>query len=285
MKLGVLASGNLGLQVLKSLFSNHVVTFIATDKASQGIVDFANDNKTLLFKGNPRQGKSFNAVGTTDIDVLVSVNYLFLIEEDLMSLPRKMAINIHGSLLPKYRGRTPHVWAIINGEKKSGITVHEITSGCDEGNIIEQLTIPIEDHMTGGELLSLFSQNYTPLITKALLKIEQDQIKFVVQNEKEATYFGKRTPEDGKIDWNWSKERITNWVRAQAYPYPGAFTFVNGQKLIIDQVKNSDCGFHYKDINGTVLSEEPLVVKTATGALEIVKVRNHIKANFKQILK
>jgi len=274
MNLGILASGNLGLDVLTKLYSIYNILFIATDNSSQGIVDFGMENNILLFKGNPRNGNAFNVLAKTDIDVLVSINYLFLIEEDLISLPRKIAINIHGSLLPKYRGRTPHVWAIINGEKESGITIHEITCGCDEGNIIDQLVIPIEADMTGGELLDLFSQNYFPLIISALRLIENDQIKFKFQNEEKATYFGKRKPTDGMIDWNWQAERIVNWVRAQACPYPGAFTFYKDTKVIIDKLSICDYGFHYEKKNGTILSIDPLIIKCPNSAIKIVALRD-----------
>jgi len=283
MKLGVLASGRLGLQILRELYSIYKIQFVATDSNSYEIISFANGNNISLFKGNPRNGRAFDILGDSCIDVLVSVNYLFLIEQDLISLPARIAINIHGSLLPKYRGRTPHVWAIINGEKESGITVHEITKGCDEGGILEQLIIPIDANMTGGELLNVYQNNYGSLLIKALKGIEENGTRFIVQNEKEATYYGKRNPEDGKINWNWSKERILNWVRAQAYPYPGAFTVYNNSKVIIDKVINSNQGYHFELKNGTIISETPIIVKTSNGALELNVIRKDIKVEINQV--
>src|SRR5690606_38202127 len=113
-----------------------------------------------LFIGNPRNGRGHAFLKNYSFDVLLSVNYLYLIEEDLIKMPRRFAINLHGSLLPKYRGRTPHVWAIINGEKKTGVTAHLITKGCDEGPIVSQIQIPIEIQDTGNDILNKFKQKY-----------------------------------------------------------------------------------------------------------------------------
>jgi methionyl-tRNA formyltransferase len=285
MKIGVLASGNLGAQVLKGLYDVYEIDFVATDSSSTAIYDFAIENKIKIFKGNPRKGKAIKHIGSSNIAVLVSVNYLFLIEEDLISLPSIMAINVHGSLLPKYRGRTPHVWAIINGESKTGITVHQITKGCDEGKIINQLVLPIDKDMTGGELLSIYNDNYLTLIDKTLKVIELGDFKLTAQDDKAATYFGKRGPEDGIINWNWSKERIINWVRAQACPYPGAFTLYNQEKVIIDKVVDSNLGYYCEMENGTILNNNPLIVKTPNGALEIINMRCNIEFIKKEILK
>ncbi|WP_438969476.1 methionyl-tRNA formyltransferase [Nonlabens sp.] len=283
MILGVLASGNLGLKILRELFSNYEIDFILTDSNSSEIIEFAEKENIFLFKGNPRNGEAFNSVGKRTIDVLLSINYLFLIEEDLIGLPRKIAINIHGSLLPKYRGRTPHVWAIINGEQEAGITLHEITSGCDEGKIIKQIRIPIDEEMTGADLLSIYNDEYLVNILNVLQEVEENSIELTEQNEDNATYFGKRTPEDGRINWEWSAKRITNWVRAQAHPYPGAFTYIGEEKVIIDKVKKSDFGFHYKTANGTIINDNPVIVKTADGSLELVEVRNNFKFKINQV--
>lgn len=284
MKLGILASGNLGFQVLKELYTKYEVIFIGTDSSSKAIIEFAKKEKILLFKGNPRNGAAFKVLKSSSIDVLASINYLFLIEEDLINLPNKIAVNIHGSLLPKYRGRTPHVWAIINGEKHSGITVHEITLGCDEGRIINQLVIPIDDLITGGELLELYFTAYPKLLIDSLELLSKDNYQLMEQNESKATYFGKRTPDDGHINWNWSRERISNWVRAQSAPYPGAFSYLLNEKIIIDKVKFSDYGFSYLQENGTILSVDPLIIKSATGAIELLKLREKYSIEMNQIL-
>lgn len=273
MNLGILVSGHLGRVVLGQLIDKYSVSFVCTDASSEHIMEFCKENNLRLFVGNPRKGSVRSFVEGEEIDVLISVNYLYLIEKDLIELPRLYAINVHGSLLPKYRGRTPHVWAIINGENKTGITAHTIDIGCDTGKIIRQIEVPILDNDTGADVLDKFHKLYPTLVFKVLEMVSNGEIELTKQDEAKATYFGKRTPEDGQIDWNWSKERIRNWVRAQAHPYPGAFTYFNEKKVIIDQVAFSDIGFDYQDENGLLLNTNPLVVKTSNGALVIKKTR------------
>ena len=205
------------------------------------------------------------------IEILISINYLFIIKKDLINLPSLIAFNIHGSLLPKYRGRTPHVWAIINNELSTGVTAHLIDEGCDTGDIIDQIALVINEKDTGNDILSKFGNLYIKIIDNVLKKAENKNLIYIKQNESHATYFGKRTPEDGLIDWNWQKERIRNWVRALKEPYPGAF-FVNvlGDKVIINKVKFNDLGFQNSIRNGTVLSLNPLLVKTPNGVIELI---------------
>ena len=156
MRIGLLASGELGFVLLEKLNNKRLLEFVFTDSKSTEVIGFANKNNIPTFVGNPRKGKSLPFIQNKNIDILLSVNYLFLIENDLISLPRKYPINIHGSLLPKYRGRTPHIWAIINNEKKTGITAHIIDNECDTGDIIAQREIPILDHYTGNDLLNIY---------------------------------------------------------------------------------------------------------------------------------
>lgn len=274
MRIGLLASGNLGFIVMDYMVQFYHVEFVMTDKKSIQIIDFCANNTIHCFAGNPRDGKSQSFFEDKCVDVVLSVNYLFIIEKDIIELPKLLSFNIHGSFLPKYRGRTPHVWSIINNEKYTGITAHKIDLGCDTGDIIEQIKIEITDADTGASLLNKYSQNYIPLIESVLFKIKNDSLVFSKQNEIEATYFGVRTPDDGRIDWNWQKERIYNWVRAQTNPYPGAFTFYQEQKVIIDGIVFSNYGFNAEMPNGLILLEQPLLVKTPNGVIELTNIRN-----------
>ncbi len=273
MNIGLLLSGSLGLNVFKQILnSNYAVNFIFTDSKSTEIIQLANQLEIPVFIGNPRNQRTTDFISNKKIDVLFSINYLFIIESELIALPEKYAINIHGSLLPKYRGRTPHVWAIINNEKITGITVHLIDNGCDTGDIIYQVKIQIEEHFTGGDLLEIYQKKYPEIILYVLDMIKSGKIKPEKQNHSLATYYGKRTPEDGKINWNWQKERIYNWVRALAIPYPGAFTFFQGGKIIINKIVFSDFGFRDNDPNGLILSTSPNpIIKTQNGAVELLE--------------
>jgi methionyl-tRNA formyltransferase len=282
MKIGFLCSGALGMSLLEYVFLTEDIKFVLTDRKSEGIISFCSENNINMFVGNPRYGNIDDFIKDKEIDVLISINYLFLIESNLINLAKIISFNIHGSLLPKYRGRTPHVWAIINNEKETGVTAHLIDEGCDTGEIIEQIKIEIKPNDTGADVLDKFSVNYKILLDSVLNKIKTNKINFKKQDNLLATFFGKRTPNDGLVNWDWQRERIKNWVRAQAEPYPGAFTFYKEQKIIIDQISFSDFGFDSSLQNGTILSISPFIVKTPNGAIEILKTRskiNNIKIN------
>jgi methionyl-tRNA formyltransferase len=285
MKLGVLASGHLGLNVLQQLAEDRQIQFVMTDKKSDGILSFCSLKSIACFAGNPREGASFDFIKRREIDVLVSVNYLFIIDKELIQHPKKMAFNIHGSLLPKYRGRTPHVWAIINNEKETGVTAHVIDEGCDTGDILEQIVVSIGNDDTGATILQKYSEVYFPLINRVLESVEIGNVTQSPQNHLHATYFGKRTPDDGKIDWNWQKERIYNWIRAQAHPYPGAFTILDGERIVIDAISFDDFGYSGDMPNGKILTADPIRVKTPNGAIVINKIRSgKLSVNEGQIL-
>ncbi|MDP2541102.1 hypothetical protein CSC81_01110 [Tenacibaculum discolor] len=276
LSLGILCSGGLGLSLLKHALENYNVQFVLTDKKSIEICDLAREKNIPFLAGNPRKGKGYEFVKNYQVDVIASINYLFLIEEDIINHSKSVTFNIHGSLLPKYRGRTPHVWSIINGEKQTGITAHLIDPNCDTGNIIFQEIVDIESEDTGADILKKYNELYIPLFDRVIKSIINKSLVTFPQDESKASYFGKRTPDDGGINWKWMKEDIRNWVRAQAFPYPGAFTFLDSQKIIIDKVST-------KSINvvgeiGSIVSVEPKVtIKVADGVvvLEQIRTKNH----------
>ncbi len=274
MKLGVLVSGKLGLTVLKSIINSFEIIFVFTDKNSNYISNFCDRKNIPCFIGNPRNNKSSSFIFNKSIDVLVSVNYLFIIKKNLICHPKILAFNIHGSLLPKYRGRTPHVWAIINGEKKTGITAHIIDNTCDTGDIIYQEEITIKKSYTGADILKIFELRYPYITLKVLNDISKNSINRLKQDEKKASYFPKRSPHDGKINLNMKSKKIYDWVRAQSFPYPGSFVIYKSNKIIIDQVKVLSIKFDKKLRNGTIININPLRIKVQDGILELTKLRN-----------
>lgn len=273
--IGLLCSGELGLYTIKILAQNFVPQFIFTDKSSEGIIEFAQNNSIPVFVGNPRKNNPESFLKQYQTDVIFSINYLFIVEKVVLKHPKLFAINLHGSLLPKYRGRTPHVWAIINGEKETGITAHIMEEGCDTGDIVLQEKLIIQEDFTGDGILNEFKRIYPEMILELIRQIENKELKRVEQDNSRATYFGKRTPEDGQINWNWQKERIYNWVRAQAQPYPGAFTTIKDQKIIIDKISYSNYGFNNEMPNGLIIKNKPVIlVKTPNGVVELTQIRN-----------
>lgn len=276
MKIGLLASGGLGYSILQKMYKSYELSFVMTDSASDSIQDFCKINSIPSFSGNPRNGNSDEFIIKISCDILVSINYLFLIEKNIIEIPKILAFNIHGSLLPKYRGRTPHIWSIINNESVTGITAHIIDTGCDTGDIIDQIVVKIDLNDTGATILKKYEVNYFPLVSKVISKIISNDLVTVCQDNSKATYFGKRTSEDGLINWSWQRERIYNWIRAQSFPYPGAFTYYLSKKIIIDWIEFDDFGFDSSIPDGTILTNEPIRVKTPNGAVKITKSRNII---------
>lgn len=290
MKYAICVSGNLGNVVLQNLISDNLsIAAVFTDKHSDTIIETAEQNQLKCFVGNPRGGRAIQWIDENKIrfEHLLSINYLFILEEDIINRVSGYPINFHGSLLPKYRGRTPHVWAIINGEKETGITAHIINTKCDDGDIVKQIKVAIEENDTGAEVLNKYNKLYPTLVQEIIKLIEQNQINLQPQDNTKATYYSKRTPDDGHIDWDWQKERIRNWVRAQAKPYPGAFTYLNDRKITIHEILYSDLGYIDTVKNGTVIGFEKAkpVVKTKNGAVLLNQIETDIDIQINSVLR
>nr|WP_286673949.1 MULTISPECIES: formyltransferase family protein [unclassified Clostridium] len=204
-----------------------------------------------------------------NLDYLISINYRYIIPKKIFTIP-KYAINIHGSLLPRYRGRTPHVWSIINGEEYSGITSHFIEESVDTGNIIEQKKITIENYETGYDLLKKFEKEYPELLIQTIKKIDNNY-KGTEQDEDNASYYGKRIPEMGYIDFLKDSNQIINFVRAQSYPYPGAYSYLkDGRKIIINKIKIASEKISLSLIGVIEVIDNKYFVKCIDKVLELV---------------
>lgn len=230
--------GKLGSSCLKVLIENgYEIGYILTHKENeQDSVDtFAFNNKIEYSYLDARKHLTQLIEKIDKFDLLISVNYRYVIPKEIYTLA-DIAINVHGSLLPKYRGRTPHVWSIINGEKESGITCHIIEETVDTGAIVSQIVVPIDKDDTGYSLLKKFEVNYPLLLMDSINKLEK-RVALSKQDEKLASYYGKRTPDMGYIDFRKSATEIIDFVRAQAEPYPGAYYYlVDGRKIIINKL-------------------------------------------------
>jgi methionyl-tRNA formyltransferase len=166
-------------------------------------------------------------------DLIISVNFNQIFKKEIINIPEKGCINIHASLLPKYRGRAPLNWAILNGEKETGVTVHYINQGIDTGKIILQDKIEIKKTDYIADILKKVKGKYPEMINKAVDLIESGKVKPVEQDKENGLYYGKRTPADGLIDWGQSVIDIYNLIRAVSHPYPGAFTYLNKKKVFV----------------------------------------------------
>lgn len=285
-KIGLCIGGNLGIASMDKIIEKYSVSFVFTNADTYQVLIKMDKYKEIpKFYGNPRKGNGLNFLKSQEIfqvDLLFSINYQYLLEKDMLSFPRITALNIHGSLLPKYRGRTPLIWAIINGEKETGMTVHIIDDHCDTGPIVNQKSVKIPEQATGAEMVKLYEEIYPQFILETIDQVLSGEYSKNVQIEADATYFGKRTPEDGLIDWCWDSKRIYNWVRALAPPYPGAFTYYHGKKLIIQQVDAANIEQKNNGSPGDIVFVENNlpVIRTGDGLLKITKISTLDKIAF-----
>ena len=201
-------------------------------------------------------------------DVIFSFHYRQMLSDEILACAPVGAFNLHASLLPKYRGRAPLNWVLVNGEEETGVTLHRMVKRADAGAIIacEKVAIAAED--TALTLHYKVCESAKQLLMRSLPDILRGSFIAVEQDERKATYVGRRTPEDGRIDWQQPVQRTHNLVRAVTDPWPGAFSYVGAAKFIIWQSKI--CHNWPVTKPGTVLSVSPFVVACAEGALEVV---------------
>lgn len=178
----------------------------------------------------------YNEILTLKPDVILVMGWYYMVPKKIRDLAKYGTWGIHASLLPKYAGGAPLVWAIINGEKETGVTLFKLDNGIDDGDIIAQQTFPILYEDSIKEVYDIATEVSKHILVKSLLNI--DNIKFSPQNKLEIKVWPQRKPEDGEINLNWESEKIYNFIRAQAPPYPGAFIkTIDGKKIIIEKAK------------------------------------------------
>ena len=194
--------------------------------------------------------------------IIYSFYYRNLLPPELITLAPLGAYNLHGSLLPKYRGRAPVNWMLANGEREAGATLHHMVARADAGDIVAQRAVEITDDDTALTLYrkivplgAALIREYHPLIAAGIAPRR-------AQNLAQGSYFGRRTAEDGRIDWRWPERRIFNLVRAVTHPYPGAFGFIEGRKVYIWTAKIA-----VED--GTRGTPGTIIAERADGAIEV----------------
>jgi methionyl-tRNA formyltransferase len=157
-------------------------------------------------------------------DFIFSFYYRRMLPTEWLALARRGAFNMHGSLLPKYRGRAPVNWAVLMGETETGATLHEMVAKPDAGRIVDQQAVPIGEEELAVDVFRKVTDAAEKVLGRSIGKLVAGTAQLVVQDLSTGSYFGGRKPEDGRIDWAKSAREIHNLVRAVAPPYPGAFT-------------------------------------------------------------
>lgn len=200
-------------------------------------------------------------------DFLFSFYYRKMITQEILSIPPLGAFNMHGSLLPRYRGRACVNWAVLKGERKTGATLHAMTSRADAGDIVDQEPVSIEFTDTSRDVFMKVKDAARKIMSRSWPLLREGRSIRRPQDETLATTFGRRTPGDGLIDWNDSATGIYNLVRAVTHPFPGAFTHLGGKKLFIWKAWPLEADVSGKP--GKVLGLNPFIVCAGEGVLRI----------------
>ncbi len=226
-------------------------------------------------------------------DLILSVYYRHMISSKILGLARLGAFNMHGSLLPKYRGRAPINWAVLHGEPRIGMTLHRMVKAADAGPIVDQEGVDLGPRDTAEEAFRKALPCARRILERQIDALLAGHVRETPQDETQATYFSGRKPEDGRIDWSRPSRQIFNLIRAVTDPYPGAFTDVGPARLMVWWAEpespaarrlvgpplvggpigmaSSASPTVSRPKPGTILSFAPLVVATGDGALELTR--------------
>lgn len=164
---------------------------------------------------------------------LFSFYYRDLLKEPVLAIPTQGGVNLHGSLLPRYRGRAPVNWQILHGEREGGVTLHYMVKKADAGDIVDQEAFPIGIDDTPTDVYARLLPAAERVLERSAALVMEGTAPRIRQLESKATTFGRRRPEDGLIDWRFAAEDVRNLVRAVTKPYPGAFTFAGEKRVTV----------------------------------------------------
>lgn len=168
-------------------------------------------------------------------DLMFSFYYRHMLPAALLDVAP--AFNMHGSLLPEYRGRAPVNWAVLHGATVTGATLHEMTVKPDAGAIVSQIEVPILPDDTAHEVFGKVQVAAEQALWRVLPSLLDGTARRLHNDVSQGSYFGGRTPEDGRIDWSWPAQHVYNLHRAVAPPYPGAFTEIDGVRYVIQRAR------------------------------------------------
>src|SRR3569833_1533228 len=194
----------------------------------------------VLVRDRPDDDELLTRLEAADPDVIVATNWRTWIPPRIFDLPRYGTLNIHDALLPKYAGFSPLIWALINGEEEVGVTAHMMNEELDAGDIVLQRAVPVGDRDTATDLFHKTLGLFGPITIDGLALIASGRTDWAKQDRSQASFFHKRTEEDGRIDWTWPAEDLDRLVRAQSDPYPNAFTHYKGERVRVVEASVSD---------------------------------------------
>ncbi len=277
MKIIFFGSSSFSIPVLKSLLdSDHeVVAIVTTPDRKQGrgqkmapneLKTFALSTQKLIFDPPKlNDPKILELLEPLKPDFLVIASYGKIIPENLFRLPKLAALNVHPSLLPKYRGASPIQSAILNGDVETGVSVAEITEKLDSGDIFGSVTTSIFPDENAFELSERLSGLAAELLESVLLNFLSGKVTRIAQEEGNATYAKKIEKQSGRIDWNAPAFVIHNQVRA-FFPWPSSFTFLNKKRIKVVKTGIVNCRCHQTLPVGSIVSTDENVLHIVTGS-------------------
>lgn len=285
MRIVFFGTGTYGIPALKGLLaSGHDVIAVVTQpdrKKGRGWSVHPTPVKALLVESKsdvtiiqPEDARSSSFIGqlkALSADLFVVIDYGQILSEELLEVPRKYCINLHPSLLPKYRGAAPINWAILRGEKETGNTVFRMNERMDAGDIIAVEKVSIKPFENSVDLAARLASRGVELLNKTLRDIESGKEAFVPQPAAEATFARKLTKDMGRIDWSLSAGSIVRQIHG-LQPWPGAYTAIQGKKLKVIEAKEAGPG-DKNTAPGTVLNTEEFTVMARDGAIALDKVQ------------
>ena len=242
----VFAYHDVGVRCLKTLISGGVeiplVVTVADDPNETqwyaSVAETARDyGLRVITPDDANTSEVERLVAASAPEFVFSFYYRSLLKTPLLNVARRGALNMHGSLLPKFRGRAPVNWAILRGEQETGATLHYMVDRADAGDIVDQFAVPILQDDDAREVFNKVTVAAELILARSLPLLLTGREKRTPQKVEPGSYFGRRRPEDGRIDWSWSAPAIHNLVRAVAPPFPGAFAMVDGQRWMIHRTR------------------------------------------------
>ncbi|HEV3105172.1 MAG TPA: formyltransferase [Trinickia sp.] len=242
----VFAYHNVGVRCLQVLLARGVdVVLVVTheDNPNENIwfgsvaAVAAEHGIEVITPADPASPALRDAVLRAHPDFIFSFYYRHMLSADLLALAPRGAYNMHGSLLPKYRGRVPTNWAVLNGENETGATLHEMTAKPDAGAIVAQTSVPILPDDTAQQVFDKVTVAAEQTLWRVLPALIAGEAPHLPNDLASGSYYGGRKPEDGRVDWSLPAERVYNLIRAVAPPYPGAFTDIGGERFIIARAR------------------------------------------------
>ncbi|OGW86280.1 MAG: methionyl-tRNA formyltransferase [Omnitrophica bacterium RIFCSPHIGHO2_02_FULL_46_11] len=286
MKIVFFGSSDFSIPVLKALVaSNHSVVHVVTtpDKkkgrgqklASTVVKEFALSHKLPVSAPEKLSDPSVSAtMQKLDADMLVVASYGKLIPSSVFTIPKVAALNVHPSLLPKYRGASPIQQALLNGDQQTGVSIAEIIKELDAGDVFSQVTTHIDKDENALELSHRLGEMAGLLFLKVIQQFENGSVVRTPQDAAQSTYAAKLEKESGKIDWGKSAEQIHNQVRA-CFPWPSAFTFFRGKRLKIckSRVTATDSKAMKPGTIVEIIPADGVRVQAVPGTLEVLQVQ------------